>query len=179
MAKQAEAELRELAKEEAARAAQSYDQALAHSHDIERTNLMSMMNIAFKALIESSLGYATVGEEHAQLHEVRCTAQRPTVVVPCAHTHTPCARMHRHRHTHAHAQAHAHTRSCPHAHTHVHDRACAHSQAHAHRRPAPMRMPMSTHTHARTHVFCCCSVFADITRHDNSSLVHTPRSAVC
>lgn len=40
MAKQAEAELKELAKEEAARAAQSYEQAVAHSHDIERINLV-------------------------------------------------------------------------------------------------------------------------------------------
>lgn len=91
MAKQAEAELKELAKEEAARAAQSYEQAVAHSHDIERINLvcaracdvarvawaqtvdptqMNMINIAFKVLIETSLGYASIGEEHGPLHEV-------------------------------------------------------------------------------------------------------------
>jgi hypothetical protein len=40
MAKKAEAELKELAKEESARAALSFDQAVAHSHDIERINLV-------------------------------------------------------------------------------------------------------------------------------------------
>ena len=31
---------------------------------------MNMINIAFKVLIESSLGYASVGEEHQPLREV-------------------------------------------------------------------------------------------------------------
>ena len=45
MAKQAEQELKELAKEEAARAAQSFEQALAHAHDVERINLVSVSPI--------------------------------------------------------------------------------------------------------------------------------------
>ena len=41
MARQAEAELKEIAKEEAARAAQTFDQAVEHCHNVERVNLVS------------------------------------------------------------------------------------------------------------------------------------------
>jgi hypothetical protein len=37
---------------------------------------MNMINIAFKVLIESSLGYASIGEEHGPLHEVPTTCTR-------------------------------------------------------------------------------------------------------
>lgn len=69
LTKQTEAELKAMAKAEAEEQAIQLNNALIECYEIERTNMLNMLKIGIKTLIESSIGYATIGEEHRPLRE--------------------------------------------------------------------------------------------------------------
>eukprot|EP00041_Stephanoeca_diplocostata_P021102 m.485355 g.485355 ORF g.485355 m.485355 type:complete len:813 (-) comp21734_c0_seq1:495-2933(-) len=69
LTKQTEAELKAMAKAEAEEQALQLNNALIECYEIERTNMLNMLKIGIKTLIESSIGYATLGEGHRPLRE--------------------------------------------------------------------------------------------------------------